>query len=181
METISDSGLCVGFYPNFYSEDEATALYTEIDKYLDKGKSKRSSKSFGEAGLEYVIHWYGKTTVRKLIDWTKYPILLKIRDKLTAVVPEDYNTVVVQRYPSGKCGIKPHRDKEMKRGTVIAGLSLGQTRTLALQRGSKTYKLTLTPGSLYILRPPTNDLWSHCIEEDDSVSPRISLTYRNYR
>jgi hypothetical protein len=40
-------------------------------------------------------------------------------------------------------------------------------------------KIPLVSGSLYILKPPTNDHWAHSIEKEPEVKePRISLTYR---
>ena len=180
-QIYKDAGLDVEFYPNFILAEEASEFYRELDKTCVKNPIKRVSKSYGEVGLKYVIHWYGKTTVRELIPWETVPLLLAIKDRLNSVVPEEYNTVVVQKYPTGKIGINPHRDKEMKHGTVIAGVSLGETRTLTLERNGKKYSIPLNSGSLYVLKPPTNDKWSHCIEQDSTTKPRISLTYRNYR
>ena len=96
------------------------------------------------------------------------------------ITNEKYNICVIQRYPSGKVGIKKHRDKEMKLGTTISGLSLGATRKLKLEYYDKNIEKDLLSGSLYVLNPPTNSYYTHCIEKDSTTEPRISLTFRNY-
>lgn len=177
---IPSLGLNFELHLDFLSSDESTSVFNEFNSSFPLKPNRRLSRTFGDAGLEYVIHWYGKTTVRKAELWT--PMLLKIREKLSLQVPEKYNICVVQRYPSGKYGIKPHRDKEMKRGTTIAGISVGETRKLRLShsRSGVVHEFDLPAGSLYLLKSPTNEYWTHSIEEDSSKDPRISLTFRNY-
>ena len=103
-----------------------------------------------------------------------------IRDRAQEITGEKYNICVVQRYPSGKVGIKPHRDKEMTKGTTICGVSVGETRVLTIN-GKKNINLSLNPGSMYVFNPPTNTYNTHCIQKkDDTKGPRISLTFRNY-
>lgn len=99
-----------------------------------------------------------------------------IVEQLTKVC---YSRCVVQYYPNGTVGIRPHRDKELPPNSTISGLSLGQTRHLVMQRSGKRINIPLVPGSLYVMNPPTNDYWTHCIETDQTIAPRLSLTFRN--
>lgn len=76
----------------------------------------------------------------------------------------------------------------MKRGTDICGLSLGyETRDLILipppfnKNDKEKLCISLPPGSLCILKPPTNNYWMHSIAKDETTTPRISLTYSLHR
>jgi alkylated DNA repair dioxygenase AlkB len=173
----------VDFYENFLSQEESEYVFNILEKNVKWSSNitpgKRVNQTYGDDGLTYEIHWYGKTTKRKVYPWSDMNILKTIRDKIQEITNEKYNICVVQRYPSGKVGINAHRDKEMKKGTTICGLSLGETRTLSIN-GKNNINLSLTPGSLYIFNPPTNEYNTHCIDKDDTTNPRISLTFRNY-
>jgi len=120
---------------------------------------------------------------RYAIAWCKLPILIDIRNHLEQLTGEKYNYCVIQYYPCGKVGIKPHKDKEMILGTTICGLSIGETRFLELSPpkfvNEEKIILPLKSGSLYVLKPPTNSYWIHAILTDDTTKPRISLTFRN--
>ena len=141
---------------------------------------KRATLTYGDTGLSYRLDFYGKITIRKAIPWEELPILLHVRNVLQELTHQTYNTCVIQRYPNGKVGIAPHKNREMTSGTTICGLSLGETRVLTMSRNSKRFHIKLVPGSVYVLNPPTNDCWFHSIEIDETLGPRISLTFRNY-
>lgn len=103
--------------------------------------------------------------MRYVTDWTTFPALLQVKKKVEAVTGATFNYVVVQYYPTGKVKMNPHRDREMKPGTVIAGLSVGTRRRLTMSRtGCLNKSFILAPGSVYELKPPTNDFWAHAIE-----------------
>jgi alkylated DNA repair dioxygenase AlkB len=172
-------GLNIDFYPNLLNEDEASELYNELETLVPfPSSTRRSNITYGDAELVYTIEWYGKVTYRKAQPWL--PQLLDIKTKLEEITGNVFNICVVQRYPNGKIGIKPHRDKEMTHGTSIIGVSLGATRVLRMTGKGKSLKLSLNTGSAYCLNPPTNDIWCHSILEDNTTAPRISLTFRNY-
>jgi alkylated DNA repair dioxygenase AlkB len=184
-------GLDIDFYPNILNMEEADILYRELETTVPWQRispGKRSNVTYGDANLTYKIEWgpgrdgtHGKTTYRKAVPWDNLPILHSIKDRMESITGTIFNICVVQRYPSGKVGIKPHRDKEMTPGTTIVGLSVGATRSLRMTRnGRDGVTISLNPGSAYCLNPPTNDYWSHSILEDTSIIPRISLTFRNY-
>ncbi len=184
-----DKQLDLDFYEKFLNFKESSALYTYLDKTLQwKTGNRRSNITFGDTelhsdgssrGLIYEVDFQGNIIKREAIPWD--PEILKIRDKASEVTHEQFNICVVMKYPTGKVGINPHRDKEMKHGTIIAGVSLGETRTLSMSRGSRALDLELPPGSMYVFNPPTNDFWAHSILKDESTGSRISLTFRNYR
>lgn len=182
IEKYRQEYLDLDFIGNFLSNEESEKLYNILLEKVKwkKTRTGRHNCTYGEDGLEYVISWYGKTTVRKAIDWKHLEELLPIKNKLEQITNQKYNICVIQFYPNGNVGINPHRDREMKYGTTICGLSLGETRTLSMLRKEKKLSLNLNPGSLYIFNPPTNNYWAHSIEKDNTKNPRISLTFRNY-
>lgn len=183
LTTYKSSTLNLEYYENFLSEEDASDAYDIIENNIEWGKSKdrkRLNMTFGDEGLTYKIVWYGKTTYRKTIDWKKLPVLLDIKNKVEEMTSEQYNICVVQRYPNGNIGINPHRDREMKEGTTICGISLGQERILNMSRNENSIDIPLKNGSMYVFNPPTNDYWAHSIKKDKSKKPRISLTFRNY-
>ena len=192
MQSYQRDRLLVDFYSSFLTPEESTALFQYLEQNVPWSKEitpgRRVNQNYGDPGVSYEITvGYGRPSgpvriKREVKPWGT-GVLWAIKERLTAVTGAHYNYVVVQRYPSGKVGINPHRDKEMASGTDIAGISLGATRTLTLSPpkwvAESPLEISLPPGSLYVLKPPTNDHWSHSIEkEPDVTEPRISLTYR---
>lgn len=193
-EIVKGRGLDVRFFRQLYSPERAREIFEILEREIQWSKSitkgRRTNQTYGNEGLVYKVSFGGygdrplKEVERIAQPWTDVSILLALKKDVQLTTGEDYNFCVIQRYPSGKVGINPHRDKEMVSGTTICGLSFGATRKLTLTPpkffGDETDRsFTLTPGSLYILCPPTNDKWLHSIEEDETTEPRISLTFRN--
>jgi len=189
-----DRFLALDFYPTLYTLEDSELIYDTLFQHIkwtrDIVPYQRRNQTYGDDGLVYSITFgYGdkaNTVHRVAKQWSDVPILHLIKQDIEAVTGASYNFCVAQYYPSGRVGINPHRDKEMVRGTTISGLSFGQTRKLSMgpPRFLEKYKdpllLDLVPGSLYVLHPPTNDYWSHCIVKDGTVrEPRLSLTFRN--
>ena len=178
--------LNINLYETFLSKDESIKIFNMIKEKVPLVKNKRSNLTFGDDGLVYEIKfggYYNKPITiikRQCIPWKELPILIELRDKVSKLTKEKYNFCVIQRYSKG-VGISPHRDKEMKKETTICGLSLGNTRILIMSPPKfvkePPIKIELNPGSLYILKSPTNDYWTHCIEKKGEE--RISLTFRN--
>ena len=180
--TFKNDKLEIDFYENFISEKEAKILLKELAMIISPVGNKRVCKLFGNEDIVYTVTYFGKTSTKTVYPW--FESLLKIRDKISAETGEKYTVCAIQMYPNGNVGINPHRDKEMIKGTMICGLSIGSTRTLSMTKGfakTKEIDIKLNSGSLYILKPPTNDIWAHCIKKDlKSSGVRYSLTFRNY-
>lgn len=151
--------------------------------------SRRTSMTFGDDGLIYRVEFGGyagrplRVMERKCVPWHHQPVIQGLRDVVSRDLHMRFNCCVVQWYPHGGIGIPRHRDKEMKGATIVC-LSFGATRKLIMTppRYVKSHRrcYVLNSGSLYVLRPPTNDHWMHEIEIDYTVhTPRLSLTFRN--
>lgn len=195
MDLLEFSGpkLHVDFYERFLPGDQAPQTFEFLEAHVPwsrkASQGRRSNPTFGDEGLVYelTLGGYGgqpkRLVRRKVLPWSNLPVLAELRDRVSEATGEGYNFCVVQRYPAAGVGIRPHRDKEMVPGTTICGLSLGSTRTLTLGPprflDSEPVCLELGPGSLYVLKPPTNDYWTHSSEKGTSDVPRLSLTFRN--
>lgn len=190
---IKSSKLDIDFYEQFITKDESDNLYKYLEENVIWSKNitpnRRTNQTYGDDGLVYQIVFGGykgipqKIVNRQVVPWDNLPVLNILKNMISELTGEKYNFCVIQRYPNGNVGIKPHRDKEMVKGTTICGLSLGSSRILTmtpLKYIKDTPKMfELKPGSLYILKPPTNDHWNHSIESSTCNVPRISLTFRN--
>lgn len=194
MTGYSSEYLNVEFYPQYMTQKYATKLFhylLENIEWKDR-KGKRTAMSYGDPGCKYSYTMGGYngrpevTIEREVLPWSELPKLEIVRDVLAEFTGIKFNYCVVQLYPNGNAGIKPHKDKEMNIASSIVGISLGATRVLtftppAYNRICKdSLSLDLLHGSMYNMLPPTNKHWKHSIEVDPSIcEPRISLTFRN--
>ena len=190
MVTIVDTDFAVTYYSRILTPLQSQQITDLLDDVVQWNREftsgRRSNCIYGDTGLIYTTEYGGyggkpKVTLnRAALDWQQLPLLIPLRDLVSGLTGEKYNFCIIQRYPSGRVGIDPHRDKEMVPGTTICGFSFGATRTLTLRHRSRpSISIPLYSGSLYILHPPTNDYWTHSIDKDNTIDPRYSLTFRN--
>jgi len=197
--TFLDNYLVIDYYENFLDENIANNLLDQLKNLEWPNKIKRHSKSYGNKGLIYNVDLPDYSNDRKrikiarpVIPWEDFPTsnnsknfnsLIYIKNKIEKLYNDNINSCVIQYYDNGKIHILPHRDREMLLDTSIYGLSLGATRKLTMLRyNQEPFYLPLEHNSLYILRPPTNTYWKHCIpKEPKIIESRFSLTFRNYR
>ena len=166
---------------NMVSKPDCIELRRKIYKIIQAYPSYNRRIKLIYGGIpSYSFTLYGKKIETKVKDWREFPELYALSKMLERVTGQPYNCCVIQYYKSGKVGIKPHRDKEMKSGTIISSISLGETRIMKFERGHEHHEFPLTEGSLFLIHPPTNDCWLHSIPLDDSTSPRMSLVFRYY-
>ena len=177
-----DDGLDVDFYPHLLNHELAIGWYSYLEELIPH-EARRNSVLFGDPGIVYTVNYMDTTSNRPVMPWTELPALQELKSLVEAVTEQKYTVCVIQRYPNGNIGINPHRDKEMVLGTRICGLSLGATRELMFSKhGFEPVTISLNSGSLYVMKPPTNQKWLHSIIKNRSiVEPRFSLTFRDYR
>ncbi len=95
----------------------------------------------------------------------------------------DFNSCLLNYYPSGDEGLGYHADDEPELGPqpIIASLSLGATRKFVLKHKNVQQKveLHLESGQLIIMRGDTQQYWKHTVTKTKTVQEgRISLTFR---
>mmetsp|Transcript_20016 Transcript_20016/g.30298 ORF Transcript_20016/g.30298 Transcript_20016/m.30298 type:complete len:472 (-) Transcript_20016:10-1425(-) len=125
-------------------------------------------------------------------EWTTYqwsPLSLKVKQAvenyLLPLVDQKMNHCVTNFYRDGVDFIDHHSDKDLDldKDGVIVSVSLGDERILELKRRSEpkdTVRMVLPHGSMLVLGPNTNKLFTHSIlRKKDSQSQRLSLTLRH--
>ena len=143
-------------------------------------------------GSDVSYHYSGQT--RRAIPWSKQILHVKqhIEQQLFSNgINVDFNSCLLNYYPSGADGMGYHADDEKQLGTkpIIASLSLGATRkfvfkhkTIRQKKKPVKVELYLESGQLIVMHGDTQDFWKHTITKTKTVaSGRISLTFRQIR
>jgi alkylated DNA repair dioxygenase AlkB len=133
-----------------------------------------------EADYQYSGH------VRQTVPWssTVFHVKQYIEQALEEIgVTANFNTCLLNYYPSGSDGMGYHADDEKELGAqpVIASLSLGATRKFVFKHKKTQDKveLYLESGQLVVMHGDTQTFWKHTITKTKTVSEgRISLTFR---
>ena len=141
----------------------------------------------GDHDVSY--HYSGQT--RRAIPWTKQMLHVKrhIEQQLSSIgINVDFNSCLLNHYPSGTDGMGYHADDEKELGAqpIIASLSLGARRkfvfkhkTIRQENKPVKVELYLESGQLIVMHGDTQDFWKHTITKTKTVaSGRISLTFR---
>ncbi len=177
---------------------EANALYENLLNELPWqsdivtlfGKTHVTTRQIvwmGDHDVSY--HYSGQT--RRAIPWTKQMLHVKrhIEQQLSSSgINVDFNSCLLNYYPSGEDGMGYHADDEKELGAqpIIASLSLGARRKFVfkhktIRQKNKPVKveLYLESGQLIVMHGDTQDFWMHTITKTKTVtSGRISLTFR---
>lgn len=113
------------------------------------------------------------------------PSVAALRDAIAGRAGFAPNSVLANLYRSGGDAMGWHADAEPELGPepVIASLSLGAPRRFVLRHRARGLKhaLVLEPGSLLLMRGPTQAHWQHALPRARSSGPRINLTFRRIR
>ncbi|GLR17001.1 alkylated DNA repair protein [Portibacter lacus] len=178
----------VEYQSDFLNDEEANYLldflYTHIKWRSDKikffGKEYNIPRMQAWYGDENAFYSYSNIDLKPL-PWTAE--LLKLRDRISKVSGEDFNSVLLNLYRDGQDSNGWHSDDEKELGPkpIIASLSLGQERVFHLKHKSKPLKesIKLGHGSLLIMKDETQKYWKHQIPKSSkTMKPRINLTFR---
>ena len=177
---------------------EANALYENLLNELPWqsdivtlfGKTHVTTRQIVWMGDHDVSYYYSGQT-RRAIPWTKQMLHVKrhIEQQLSSSgINVDFNSCLLNYYPSGEDGMGYHADDEKELGAqpIIASLSLGARRKFVfkhktIRQKNKPVKveLYLESGQLIVMHGDTQDFWKHTITKTKTVtSGRISLTFR---
>lgn len=182
----------VSYYPAFYNEAEAHALFEKIyketpwqqDHITLFGKTHPQPRLTALYGNDEKTYSYSGITMHpKLFT----PTLLQIKEKVEAEVGTIFNTVLLNLYRDGNDSNGWHSDdeKELGKNPVIASVSFGAKRCFQLKhkRDKKLkYKLFLNHGSLLLMSGETQHHWKHQLPKTKKINgPRINLTFRVLR
>jgi alkylated DNA repair dioxygenase AlkB len=108
-----------------------------------------------------------------------------VRDRLAALTGEHYDSVLVNYYPDGKCGMRFHVDPLYKTWTPnTAVVSIGHTRTFvfrAMEDHSRRWVYPVANGDLVVMFGDCQEVLQHAIRverEAGDAGPRMSLVYK---
>ena len=180
----------VAIYRNFFNRIESDQIFQAL---LSKIKWRQDKmKLYGkEFELPRLTAWYGDDGKSYTFSgipmnpdaWT--PTLLSIKSRIEEVTQAKFNSVLLNLYRSGKDGVSWHSDDEPELGKnpIIASVSFGETRRFQLRhkldKSLDKVEITLTHGSLLIMKGSTQHLWQHQIPKSaKSLRERINLTFR---
>jgi alkylated DNA repair dioxygenase AlkB len=110
--------------------------------------------------------------------------LIEVKRAVEPVAGVAFNSVLLNRYRTGKDSVAWHADDEREFGDdpVIASVSFGGTRTFELRhkrRKDLRASLDLTLGSVLVMRGTTQANWLHRIPKTTKPVPeRLNLTFR---
>jgi alkylated DNA repair dioxygenase AlkB len=179
----------VVFYPAFFPAAEADRLLREL---LDSTAWRQDTiKYFGKTyDVPRLTAWYGDEGTRYTysgienipLPWT--PPLLEVKQAVEPAAGVAFNSVLLNRYRTGKDGVSWHADDEPEFGErpVIASVSFGATRTFQVRhkkRKDLKASVELTHGSLLVMRGGTQENWVHQVPKTARpVGERLNLTFR---
>lgn len=203
VESLGVAGANVEYLPDFLSPSEADHYYRRLMEEVqfnspDESRVRRPFSSelvrirrlqtaYGDPGTSYTFS--GCTVVGR--PWI--PVIAELRELLRTRAGAQCNHVLINHYRDGTDRIGWHRDSERDLGPepTIHSLSLGAVRDFQLRHRvvgqarrvepkPPTFTLPLEPGSLLVMRHPTNAEWVHKLPERRRVAGgRLNLTWRS--
>jgi len=179
----------IRYYPNFLSKDIADAYFLELqdtipwqnDPITLFGKTYPQPRMTSLHGHTTDSYGYSEIVMQPK---PMTQSLLEIEAKIKSYCAENFTTVLLNLYRTGKDSNGWHADDEPELGTnpLIASVSLGASRYFHLKHNSdksQRLKLELTHGSLLLMEGTTQHFWKHQIAKTaKKVAPRINLTFR---
>jgi len=181
------------YIPNFISSSESKKLYDELVN--NPNWMQGTYQMFGKPVKTPRLLWAMRNEtfdVPSSYNVTGNSIYSKLVDKLKKKVEKKTKHVMnyaqLNYYRDGQDYIGWHSDSEVKKGDLIASISLGAERKFSLRhKDYKTnkdipkYNFKLGNGSLLIMDYNTaNKYWKHCLPKMKNVSEgRINITFRD--
>ena len=181
---VNDLGIVID-YPSPLFYNLVTELPWQEDIVTLFGKTHVTTRQIVWMGDSDIDYQYSSHT-RQAIPWTDTVFHVKhhIEQKLLDLsIDANFNSCLLNYYPSGEDGMGYHADNERELGKqpVIASLSLGATRKFVFKHKKTQDKveLYLESGQLIVMHGDTQSFWKHSITKTKKVTTgRISLTFR---
>ena len=181
---VNDLGVVID-YPSALYYALLTTLPWQPDIVTLFGKTHVTTRQIVWMGDSDASYQYSGHT-RQAIAWTDSVFHVKhhIEQQLLKIgIKADFNSCLLNYYPSGDDGMGYHADDEKELGhqPVIASLSLGATRKFVFKHKKTQDKveLYLESGQLIVMHSATQEYWKHSITKTKTVDEgRISLTFR---
>ena len=181
---VNDLGIVID-YPSPLFYNLVTELPWQEDIVTLFGKTHITTRQIVWMGDSDIDYQYSGHT-RQTIPWTDTVFHVKqhVEQQLLILgIDVNFNSCLLNYYPSGEDGMGYHADDERELGEqpVIASLSLGATRKFVFKHKKTQDKveLYLESGQLIVMHGDTQSFWKHSITKTKKVTTgRISLTFR---
>ena len=181
---VNDLGIVID-YPSALYYALLTTLPWQSDIVTLFGKTHVTTRQIVWMGDSDASYQYSGHT-RQAIAWTDSVFHVKhhIEEQLLKIgIHANFNSCLLNYYPSGDEGMGYHADDEKELGNqpIIASLSLGATRKFFFKHKKTQDKveLYLESGQLIVMHGDTQEYWKHTITKTKTVNEgRISLTFR---
>ena len=181
---VNDLGIVID-YPSPLFYNLVTELPWRADIVTLFGKTHITTRQIvwmGDSGIDYQYSGHSRQT----IPWTDTVFHVKqhVEQQLLILgIDVNFNSCLLNYYPSGEDGMGYHADNERELGEqpVIASLSLGAMRKFVFKHKKTQDKveLYLESGQLIVMHGDTQSFWKHSITKTKKVATgRISLTFR---
>lgn len=189
FETLAMPDAEVLFYPVLFDSAESDHFLDRLTQHI--AWEQQNIHLFGKAvTVPRLVAWYGDAgkaysysgVTMQPLAWTDD--LLQIKQRVEATTRMTFNSVLLNRYRDENDSVSWHADDEAELGTnpVIASVSFGAERPFQFkhkQRADLRQSVTLTSGSLLLMRAATQHYWKHRIpKRKQACGPRINLTFR---
>ena len=140
--------------------------------------TRRKTAWYGDGPFNYT---YSKIK-RTALPWTNE--LLEIKHVVENNESTKFNSCLLNFYHDGDDGMGWHADneKELKKNSVIASVSLGAERKFSFKHKKNKEKidLILGNGSLLVMKEQIQTHWIHQLPKSKNIrEPRINLTFRS--
>ena len=180
------------YYPNFYSQDEATSYFNKLrkntpwqqDDITIFGKTYPQPRLTALYANNDIPYSYSNISMRP---HTFSDDLLALKSDIETIAYHEFTTVLINLYRNGNDSNGWHSDneKELGKNPVIASLSIGEPRIFHFKHRhipSEKYKITLEHGSLLLMKGEMQHYWLHQIAKTKKkIGERINLTFRTIK
>jgi alkylated DNA repair dioxygenase AlkB len=183
-------GAALWFAPQWLPPEEADVLFGQL--LAEIPWEVHRLRLFGrEVDSPRLSCWMGDPDAAYRYSGTRFvphawhPALRALRERLQREFASAFNSVLANRYRSGRDAMGWHSDDEPELGAtpLIASLSLGATRRFALKHRrdpQRKLDLALPHGSLLLMSGDTQRHYRHALPRTARpVAERINLTFRN--
>jgi alkylated DNA repair dioxygenase AlkB len=176
------------YYPYFFGRQESDNYFQVlkeeirwtqefINMFGNKVPLPRETAWYGDSDRPYT--YSGITNIP--LEWTN--VLREVKEKIESISPTTFNSLLLNKYRSGKDKVSWHADDELELDTScsIGSVSFGVDRPFQLKHKEKPFKeeIILRHGSFLLMNPPTQQYWLHQIPPRKNIQKeRINLTFR---
>lgn len=179
------------YFQNFLPKVESQAIITKLleelqfknDETIVFGKHHIMNRLTAWVGDEPFIYGYAQIK-RKAEFWSNS--LKTIKKQVERKTGHQFNSCLLNYYPSGDDGMGWHADNEQELGQnpIIASVSLGAERKFSFKHNQTQEKidLQLTNGSLLLMAGEIQHCWKHALPKTKKIqTPRLNLTFRTIK